>query len=148
MPSPGQDFKKSLASWADKAGEQFDGLARQSAQRTAEIAVLNTPVDTSFLRGMWQPAIGTPSSEVMAAPGGDSKEANAAAATAAVQSRVGITIAQFKAGMRFYFTNGTSYARAQEYGTATMAGRFFVQKAVKRWKITVAEVAAELGIGK
>lgn len=136
----GQTFKKSLASWADKAGDQFEALARQAAQRTAFIAVKGTPVDTGFLRGNWQPAIGTPNAEVM--PAGQVN------AEGIVQSKIAVTITQFKSGMRFYFTNGTDYVRAQEYGTATMSGRFFVQKAVKRWKFTVAEVAQELGISK
>lgn len=144
----GQDFKKSLAKWADKAGDQLEALARQATLRTAEIVVTATPVDTGFLRGMWQPSIGEPIKATFKAPATASKEANGAAAAAAVASRVSITIKDFKGGVRFYFTNGTQYARAQEYGDGNREGRFFVQSGVKRWKITVAEVAAELGIGK
>jgi len=137
MPSPGQNFKKTLHSWADKAGDKLEALARQATLATAEIVVLNTPVDTGFLRGNWQAAIDKPS----VAPG-------TIGGPGEVGARVSITIKEFKTGTRFYFTNNTAYARAQEYGTTTMEGRFYVQSGVKRWRQTVKEAALALGITK
>lgn len=137
MPSPGEQFKKSLNGWAAKAGDRLEALARQAAQATAEQVVRNTPVDTGFLRGNWQPAIGQPNVAVGKAGSGGEPG-----------TLVALTIAQFKTGTRFYFTNATSYARPLEYGTSVMEPRFYVRRAVARWRQTVKEQALSLGITK
>ena len=136
--SNGQQFNATLGAWARKAGANLDALARQSAQQLADNVVRDTPVDTGFLRGSWQPSIGEPvDAEGKLDPSG-----------AAAQAQIGLTIAGLKAGDRFFMLNNASYAVHLEYGTSKMSGRFFVGDNVKRWPLVVEQMARDLQLTK
>lgn len=134
----GRNFKATLGQWAAKAGANLDALARQSSQELSERVVLATPVDTGFLRGAWQPSIGT----LQAKAGTPDRSGSAAL------SSVSLAIAEMKAGDRFYLTNAADYALHVEYGTSRMAGRFYVGDNVKAWPAIVNQTAAQLGLTK
>ena len=139
----GSDFRAALGKWADKVGEQADGLARQVCQEMGYRVVLATPVDTGFLRGMWQPTIGDVASF---AP----KAVNMAAGP-----DVSLVCAGIKAGDVFNMANGTAYARRLEYGfvgkdslgrTYNQVGRYYVRDTVAKFREVVDEAAAGMGL--
>lgn len=131
-------FRAKIEGWKNATKAQIEGIARQTCMEMAERVVRATPVDTGFLRGSWQPAL----NDVKNEPGApDPAGAQAIAEVMAVGNAV-------KPGDRFYMTNNASYAGFVEYGTAKMAGRFYVQGTVKQWQAVVAQVAAELGVKK
>jgi hypothetical protein len=140
----GREFKAKLGNWAKATSAQLDGLARQTSQEMAERVVLDTPVDTGFLRSSWQPSIG-------GVKVGYGKEfglagSGASAASASALTQIGVTISDMKAGDHFYFSNGANYAAFVEFGTSRMAGRFMVTDNAKRWNQICSKVARELGI--
>lgn len=131
-------FRAKIEGWRNATQAQIEGIARQTCMEMAERVVRATPVDTGFLRGSWQPAIG----EVKNGKGAPDP---AGGQTIAEVMTVGNAV---KPGDRFYMTNNASYAGFVENGTAKMAGRFYVQGTVKQWPAVVAQVAAELGVKK
>lgn len=140
----GREFKAKLGAWGNATAAKLDGLARQSSQEMAYRVVLDTPVDTGFLRSSWQPALGTPKpsqGKEFGLAGSGSQ-----AASALAFASIGVTISDMKAGDRFHFTNGANYANFIEFGTTRMAGRFMVTDNAKRWNQIVSKVARELGI--
>lgn len=134
----GRQFNAQLGEWAKAAGEKLDALVRQSAYEIAENIVKDTPVDTGFLRGNWQPSIGEPDAPTKPA---DPTGAN-------VLSEVGISFAGIKAGDKVYFLNNTEYGPIVEFGSSKAPGRFFVTDNVKRWPVVVEKIAQELKIKK
>jgi hypothetical protein len=116
----GREFKAKLGAWAAKAGEQLDGLARQSIQQMCFQVVVDTPV------GM----------------GGSGASAAAAKALASI----GVTITDMKLGEKFVLSNNANYALHVEFGTTKMNGRFMVTDNAKRWPQIVSKTANELGI--
>ncbi len=96
--------------------------------------VQRTPVDTGFLRGSWQPSIGEP------AEAKGSMDPSGAGANA----KIGLTVANVKAGDRFFMINNAAYGPFVEYGTSQMAGRFFVTETVKQWPQAVDKVVKDL----
>jgi hypothetical protein len=143
--SAGSQFNADLSAWANKAQAKLDGLVRQTCQEISENTVKDTPVDTGFLRGSWQPSIGAPA----AAKGAlDQSGAKALA-------DIGLVVSGVKAGDRFFLVNNAAYARRLEYGfvgedslgrTYNQQGRFFVTRNVKRWPLIVRRMAKVLGI--
>ena len=131
-------FRAKIDGWAKATQAQIEGIARQTCMEMAERVVKATPVDTGFLRGSWQPAIGSPKNE-------NGKQDPTGAQAVAEVMTVGNAV---KPGDRFYMTNNASYAGFVERGTAKMSGRFYVQGTVKQWPAVVAQVAAELGVKK
>jgi hypothetical protein len=132
-------FKAQIDAWLQKAPEKLDAFARQICFEMAERVVDNTPVDTGFLRGSWQPSIGEPSLDHQGKPdkGG-----------VAVATVVAMVIPAMRAGQKFYMMNNAAYARPLEYGTSKMAGRFYVSDTVKNWQSAADQVAQELGLKK
>ena len=131
----GKQFVLTLGRWAARSAADLEALARRAILATAERTLANTPVDTGFLRGNWQPTIGAPTPFKVFEPG-DAVEPPKATS---------LVVATLKAGDTFYFTNNTAYARFVEYGTSKMDGRFYMTRAVQRWQQTVAEQAAAIG---
>ncbi|NAZ37150.1 hypothetical protein [Rubellimicrobium sp. CFH 75288] len=134
-------FRASLAQWAHLTAEQTEAVARQVCFEAASRVVQNTPVDTGFLRGSWQPSIGAPLVKDEDLASVDPAGANAA-------SQIALAVLQMKAGERFWMLNGCSYGRFVEYGTSKMEGRHFVQKVVQSWPAIVAHVMADLGLAR
>lgn len=140
----GDLFRLSLGKWADKVDGTLDALARQAPQELAKTTVIATPVDTGFLRGSWQPAIGE--AAVAEKPTHDVGGALAAAAISAV-------IADMKTGDTFHMRNNAAYARRLEYGfvgedslgrTYNQTGRYYVRDSVAKWPQIVEQVLADL----
>lgn len=140
----GREFKAKLGAWAAKAGEQLDGLARQSIQQMCFQVVVDTPVDTGFLRSSWQPSLGAPKAGKGQEFGMAGSGASAAAAKALAS--IGVTITDMKLGEKFNLVNNAEYALHVEFGTSKMAGRFMVTDNAKRWPQIVSKQAKELGI--
>lgn len=140
----GREFKAKLGKWAEKAGEQLDGLARQSIQEMCFRVVVDTPVDTGFLRSSWQPSIGAPKAGKGQEFGLAGSGASAAAAKALAS--IGVTITDMKLGDKFNLVNNAAYALHVEFGTTKMNGRFMVTDNAKRWPQIVSKQAKELGI--
>lgn len=126
--SSGLNFKADLTKWAQQFSLNMDGLARQVSQEIALNVVTDTPVDTGFLRGSWQPSLKAP----LVANGGDPA------------SKIGLVVTNMKAGDTFWMTNNASYAGFVEFGTSRMAGRFFTTKNVTRFPEIAAKVARSL----
>lgn len=133
----GRLFKMHLTKWAGQFSVDMDALARQTAQQLSENVVVDTPVDTGFLRSSWQPSIGSP---VL----GKGSFADGEAASAKVMAEVSIVAAGMKAGDIYYMVNNAEYAPHVEFGTSKMAGRFFVTDNMKKAKGVVAKIAKEL----
>lgn len=120
--------------FAKRSKVKMEALARQTVQALGAEAVDRTPVDTGFLRGSWQPSIGAPAdADGIEDPSG-----------AVANGRIAAVVANMKAGDTVYMMNNAVYGKFVEFGTATMAGRFFVTETVKRWKDVVREVIADL----
>lgn len=133
-----KQFRAKIEGWKNATKAQIEGIARQTCMEMAERVVRATPVDTGFLRGSWQPALNEPQ---MA----DGKPDPAGVQSIATVMAVGNAV---KPGDRFYMLNNANYAKFVEFGTAKMAGRFYVQGTVKQWQAVVTQVAAELGVKK
>ncbi len=129
-----RQFRADVSRWARAGEASLQALARQTCLEMAERVVVATPVDTGFLRGSWQPALGAPSDD----PGQED------AAGAAALSKISLTVAGLTLGSTFYMTNGASYAKHVEYGTERMAGRHFVAGTVAQWRAVVAATAKDL----
>ncbi len=139
----GKEFKAALGAWAAKVGKQADGLARQVCQETAYRTLVATPVDTSNLRGNWQPSIGGYSLGVKDGVG--------------IEPDVSLVCAGVKAGDVFYMVNNAAYARRLEYGFVgedslgrhyNQQGRYFVRDTVAKYREIVTMCAADLGLSK
>lgn len=133
----GRLFKMHLTKWAGAFAGSMDALARQTVQQLSENVVIDTPVDTGFLRSSWQPSIGSPVA-------GKGSIVDGAAATGKVMAEVGIVAANMKAGETYYMVNNAEYAPHVEFGTSKMAGRFMVTDNMKKAKHVVAKIAKEL----
>lgn len=132
----GRTFRIDLQKWANATQEKLDALVRQTCQEVAYNVVRDTPVDTGFLRGSWQPSIGKPEGAV-----GKTDPSGAIAA-----AEVSLVAAQMKAGERFFMINNAKYARFVEYGTSKMAPRYFVTDNVKRFSAIVRKYARQLKV--
>lgn len=125
----GATFKADLSKWATKFSLDMDALARQTAQEVSLGVVSDTPVDTGFLRGSWQPSLKAP---VVAKGVGNPG------------ALIGVVVADMKAGDTYWMTNNAKYAEFVEFGTSRMAGRFFTTNNVTRFPDIAARVARSL----
>jgi hypothetical protein len=125
-------FRKSLGQWVDKVGNGLDALARVACQDLSEAVVDDTPIDTGFLVGNWQPSLNAPTLAVDETGSGNGY----------AQSKVGIVVAGIKAGDVYYMVNNAAYARRIEYGFVgadslgrvyNQPGRHMVTINIKRW---------------
>jgi HK97 gp10 family phage protein len=137
MAQNGHQFNVKLEQWAKGFAGDMDALARQTSQQIALNVVKDTPVDTGFLRGSWQPAIGGEKfrdGKNVAEDGG-----------AAVIADVMLTATQMRAGQKFYMMNNAKYAGFVEFGTSRMRPRLFVTRNIKRARSVVSAIAKQLG---
>jgi hypothetical protein len=128
-------LKAQIAAFAQKNEARFDALARQSVQALAHGVVEDTPLDTGFLRGSWQPSIGEPSMThkgEMDASGG------------LITAKLASIIPQIKTGVIFHMMNNAAYAGYVHDGTTTMAARPWVQNKVAAWPSIVRDVINDL----
>ena len=123
--------------------DKLEAVARQSIQELSSNVVKDTPLDTGFLRGSWQPSLNAPPNK---------KGANDPSGGRALAD-VAVAVADLKTGDKFWMLNNAAYARRLEYGfvgqdslgrTYNQAGRFFVTTNVKRWAAIVRRIAAQL----
>ena len=147
MAEPGAMYMAALDAWREKANGGMVALARQSIYDICVNVVLDTPVDTGFLRGGWQPNIGG----ILDALGKGSQgfDKGGAMATAAV----GLKMVDLEVGDTFYMTNRTAYALRLEFGFVgedslgrhyNQAGRYYVTNNVARWQLVVEHRAKQI----
>lgn len=141
-----QEFEASLDEWAAGVRADLTAIARQAAYQLAFQVVTDTPVDTGFLRGNWQPSIGMippPKENPPFDPGGGIAMADFA-----------VSIANLTLGDVIHYTNACVYARRIEYGFVgydslgryyNQAGRYYVTNNVAQWDSIVQAKALELG---
>lgn len=143
-----RSFKADLERWSKTVAGNLDALARQTCLQVSFNVVQDTPVDTGFLRGSWQPSIGDPAQRGQANldPGG-----------ATVLGEIGLVCQGIKAGDVFWMWNNAAYALRVEFGfvgtdslgrTYNQAGRYFVTDNLKRGPAVVEQVAKSLSKGK
>lgn len=139
------DFETTIENWRLKVRGELLGIARQSIYELAFRVVTDTPVDTGYLRGGWQPSIGD-------IPGPKPTQPFDAGGAIAMAD-FAVSIAELKLGDTFYYTNATVYARRIEYGFVgedslgryyNQAGRFYVTNNVAQWGSIVAQKSKEL----
>ena len=147
----GADYMAALDAWRGKVNGGLKALARQSVLDLAQNVVLDTPVDTGFLRGGWQPTIGG-----IPAPQGDGEHPLDPGGGIAV-ANIGLKAAELEPGELFVMANFTVYALRLEYGFVgedslgryyNQAGRYFVTNNVAMWDKIVAYRANIIWGGK
>lgn len=138
-------FRRSMGEWAARAGQRLDGLARVACQDLSEAVIEDTPVDLGFLVGNWQPSLNTPTVAVDTAGTGNGY----------AQSKLGLVVANIRAGDVFYYTNNAAYARRIEYGFVgedslgryyNQQGRHMIGDNIARWPQIVAGAAIKIGL--
>jgi hypothetical protein len=135
--------KLRIASMVAGIERKLEAVARQSIQEISSNVVDDTPLDTGFLKGSWQPSLGAPKRDKgINDPGGAKAKAD-----------VAIAVAELRAGDTFYMINNAKYARRLEYGfvgqdslgrSYNQQGRFFVARNVRRWRSIVKRIVAQL----
>jgi hypothetical protein len=124
-------FTAQINAWSEKAKRNMALVVKQSAQDVFEIAQTpvakggNMPVDTGFLRN----------SLISGLNGNGSFEG--------ADSYV-LAIAEMEMGDVMIGGWTAAYAVHQEYGTTSMAGRFYMRGAAQQWQGIVARNAAKL----
>lgn len=151
MEANGTTFKADVTKWLENTALKLDAVARQTAQEMSLRVVQATPVDTGFLRGMWQPFVNQPTfANSYASPTGGGVPAEGVAV-----ANISVTANGMKAGDQFWLLNATVYAKRLEYGfvgqdslgrTYNQAGRFFVTDTCKKWPQVVQKVTDDLGV--
>jgi hypothetical protein len=140
-------YRRSIGEWADRVDGGLGALARVACQDMAEEVIDNTPVDTGFLVANWQPSLEAPDVSLLLGAYGNGY----------AESRLGLVIAEIKAGDTFYFTNNAAYARRIEHGFVgkdslgryyNQRGRHMVVNALERWPLIVEGAAHKLGLTK
>lgn len=135
-----------LAAWAAKVGNDLEALGRQACQEIAYRVVMNTPWDTGWLRGSWQPSFDGSTTKGALDPSG-----------AGANAKISLVAADLVPGQVFYMLNNAAYALRLEYGFVgedslgrvyNQPGRFYVTEVVKAWPTIVSDVAADIGLGK
>jgi hypothetical protein len=131
-------FTAQMQAFADKSKEKMSLVIRQSAADVFDLAtttqpgvdaaggsfqVGKVPVDTGFLINSFQIGLN----------GGSGAGADG----------VALVVAGMKLGDTVTGTFSAEYARHVEYGTSTMAGRFFVLSAAQQWQAIVSRNAAK-----
>lgn len=119
--------------------ERLRALVIESVQDLNEEIVQNTPVKTGHLRRSWYASINAPVVKPGSLGEGDKTGAQEIA-------RAAITVQGVQLGDTYYFVNGAAYAAHVEYGTANMLPRLYVQRAVDRFDVIVADAAARIGV--
>ena len=141
----GRLFTLALQQWSARFKGDMDALARQTCQSISLGVVIDTPLDTGFLKSSWQPSIGAPELTEGAALG-DGAGARAASA-------VGLVCAGIKAGDTYFMVNNAKYARRLEFGFVgkdklgreyNQMGRYFVSDNMARAPYVVEQLTQEL----
>lgn len=137
MAQEQQQFIADVNKWFDALMPNMQAFAQACTQDICQAVVEGTPVDTGFLRGSWQPAIGY-------MPVGPTNGQEAATVEAVIR--------QLKIGQLFTLTNGAAYAMRLEYGFVgpdslgrvyNQAGRFYMSTQLARWQEIVDHRAAQ-----
>lgn len=137
-------FAASLKAWREKAGDKLGALARVATQDLCERVIDDTPIDTGFLVGNWQPSLNAPT-----VAAGD------ATGNVYASSQLAVTIPQIKPGDIFYYLNAAAYARRIEFGFVgpdslgrvyNQAGRYMVTKNINAWDSIVQKAAVKIGL--
>lgn len=128
-------LRAQVDAFAKNVPERLDALARQAVQELSSRVVQDTPLDTGFLRGSWQPSIGQ---------GDMSHKGEADKSGAAIEAKLASIVPQIKAGQVFWMMNNAAYAGFVHWGTEKMAARPWVQNNVAAWPSIVREVIADL----
>lgn len=128
-------LKAQIAAFAQKNEARLDALGRQSVQELSQRVVVDTPLDTGFLRGSWQPSIGEPSM---------SHKGELDASGGLIAAKLASVIPQIKTGVIFYMMNNAAYARYVHHGTEKMAARPWVENQVAAWPSIVRDVIHDL----
>lgn len=141
MAASARTFKADLERWAGKVSVGLDALARQTCFEISHRVVIDTNVDTGFLRGSWQPSIGAPAAKTGAAedPGGG-----------IALGEIGLVCQGVKAGDVFWMWNNAAYALRLEFGfvgtdalgrSYNQPGYYFVTSNLKKGPQVVDEIA-------
>lgn len=118
----------------------MEQLARLSIQDLALNVVLDSPVDTGFFRGGWQPGIGETPPDKAA----DSHPLDPGGGITVAQ--ISVDISQLSLGDTYQQCNYTAYGWRLEAGFVgedklgrhyNQSGRFFVRDNVARWPLIV-----------
>jgi hypothetical protein len=150
MQANGATFNADVSKWLESTALKLDAVARQTAQEMSLKVVQATPLDTGFLRGMWQPFVNQPTfASSYASPSGGEPSGGVSVAD------ISVTANGMQAGDQFWLLNATVYAKRLEYGfvgtdslgrTYNQAGRFFVRDTCKKWPQVVQQVTDDLGV--
>lgn len=140
-------FSASIEKWRGAVREDLKQVAQKSIFKLAAKIVWDTPVDTGFLRGNWQPTFDEP------AKPDDSTSIHSGAVAVGTAS---LLWSGLQLGQTVYFVNNTVYAMRIERGfigqdslgrTYNQSGQYFVKKNVENWQNIVSEAVAEVKNG-
>ncbi len=141
-----QSYMAAIDRWEQRVPQELLAIAQQAIMNLTQSVVVDTPFDTGFLRGSWQPSIGDlpgPKKSVTLDPGGGMALADAS-----------LAVANLTLGETFYYSNACIYARRLEYGfvgedslgrTYNQAGRFYVTMNAMAWPTFVNQAVLEVG---
>jgi HK97 gp10 family phage protein len=127
-----------ISRWTKKVEQNLDRFMLEFSQDLAEEVIVNTPVDTGFLRASWTANIGSPDTKTVGSETGGSESASISQSL----SRVSAKLIGVKGGDTVYFTNNAEYGAYVEFGTQFQAGQGFVRNAVNK-SATLARNAAK-----
>ena len=111
-------FTIDISRWTKKVENNLDKFMLEFTQDLFEEVVMNTPVDTGFLRASWTPNIGSP--DLTYTPSGTG------------QNTQSLKLLGVKGGDTVYYTNNAGYGAYVEFGTQFQAGQGFVRNAVNK----------------
>ena len=141
------EFEAAITDWENRVEDDLLAVARQSCQTLAFRVLTDTNVDTGYLRGSWQPAIG----EMAAAIDADKVSLDPGGGLG--QAALAVVIANLKLGETFYYTNNCVYAMRIEYGFVgedslgryyNQAGHYFTTNNVAQWGSIVTQTVETL----
>ncbi|HEY0835023.1 MAG TPA: hypothetical protein VGE72_14045 [Azospirillum sp.] len=136
-PGGAAQFTVKLDAWLKKATGRQDAFCRQFTFELARRIVMRTPVRVGFARGGWQPSLGHP---LAANRRGDPTGT-------ATLADIGVTIAGFRAGQKFYLLNSVAYIWRLEHGHSRQAPHGMVRTSIAEAPDIARTVLAALKAG-
>ena len=131
-----QDFGATVSAWCQATEQRLTAVFRESAQRTFEMVLDETPVDTGFLKSSFQVSTTLPP------PRADEPQAGRTYVYDA--GPIVLAIAGASLGDCLFGTFSASYSAPVEYGSRGRAGVHMVGRAAQAWQVTVAAVCNDL----